>query len=124
MVTSNPILVEQRRGELAESWHRGAVAIVDEHGQLLWGAGDIDRPLLVNSSLKLLQALPFLTTGAADRWVCTDAEIVLAASSQSGRRFQRNALKVWLARIGLSNSARAIAFTGNKMALRCFKWVV
>ena len=39
----NPILVEQTRGPLVESRHRGAFVIVDAAGGVVAAAGDIER---------------------------------------------------------------------------------
>jgi L-asparaginase II len=101
MTEANPVLVEQRRGDYVESAHRGAAVVVDVDGQIIRQIGDVERPLLINSALKLAQALPFIATGAAERWGCNNAEITLAAASQIGQEFQRNVLQAWLARLGL-----------------------
>ena len=40
---SNPILVQIVRGDMVESFFRGAYVIMDADGQIIDAAGDIDR---------------------------------------------------------------------------------
>lgn len=80
----DPVLVEVTRGGLVESVHRGAVAVLDEAGVVVFHAGDIDRAVFPRSAVKALQALPLVETGAADRLGLTDAEIALACASHNG----------------------------------------
>jgi L-asparaginase II len=105
MPDMNSVLVEQRRGNFVESSHRGAAVVVDADNRIIRSLGNVEQPILVNSALKLVQALPFIASGAAERWKCSDAEIALAASSQIGQEFQRNALKAWAARLGLPHTS-------------------
>lgn len=97
---SNPVLVEIFRGERLESFHRGAVAIVDAAGRRVWSAGDVDRPIFGRSSLKMLQALPLVESGAADAFDVSPVELALACASHSGEPMHVDAVSAWLARIG------------------------
>jgi L-asparaginase II len=72
------------RGDTVESRHRGAAAVVDADGRVLWSRGDIERPVFPRSAVKAIQALPLLESGAAERFGLTPAEIALAVSSHSG----------------------------------------
>ena len=65
--SANPVLVEVLRGSTVESRHRGAVAIVDADGALHTALGDVDRLVFPRSAVKVLQALPLVASGAADR---------------------------------------------------------
>lgn len=80
----NPVLVEVTRGRTVESLHRGAIAIVDADGGVAASWGDIDRPVFPRSAVKLLQALPLVESGAADRLGLTDEELALACASHNG----------------------------------------
>ena len=42
-MNANPVLVEVTRGEMVESRHRGAVALVHSNGQTISGIGDVTR---------------------------------------------------------------------------------
>lgn len=104
---SNPVLVEIFRGERLESFHRGAVAIVDAAGQRVWSAGDVDRPIFGRSSLKMLQALPLVESGAADAFGVSPVELALACASHSGEPMHVEAVSAWLARIGCDETCLA-----------------
>jgi L-asparaginase II len=104
---SNPVLVEIFRGERLESFHRGAVAIVDAAGRVVWSAGDVDRPIFGRSSLKMLQALPLVESGAADAFGVSATELALACASHSGEPMHVDAVQAWLARIGCDETCLA-----------------
>jgi L-asparaginase II len=97
---SNPILVELTRGRWLESRHRGAVAIADASGRLVWSAGDVDRPVFGRSALKMLQALPLIESGAAETFNLSPEELALACASHGGEPFHVEAVAAWLQRIG------------------------
>ena len=63
---ANPVVVEAMRGDLVESAHRGAGAVVDADGRVVMAFGDADRPVYPRSAVKALQALPLVASGAAD----------------------------------------------------------
>ncbi|MEK8051476.1 asparaginase [Ideonella sp. DXS22W] len=84
MTTTHPDLVHLLRGPALESFHRGALAIVDAGGAVWRSAGDIDRPVFPRSACKVLQALPLVASGAAEAFGLTDAELALACASHSG----------------------------------------
>ncbi|MGH6872663.1 MAG: asparaginase [Rhizomicrobium sp.] len=96
----NPILVEITRGELVESVHRGAFAIADAGGRILHSAGDIETPVYPRSSLKPVQALPLVESGAADAFGLGTEELALACASHSGEPMHTDRVAAWLARIG------------------------
>ena len=60
----NPVLVEVTRGHSVESRHRGAVAVLDAEGAVVFSLGDIDRPVFPRSAVKGFQALPLVESGA------------------------------------------------------------
>ncbi|MBS0446537.1 MAG: asparaginase [Proteobacteria bacterium] len=101
----NPILVEALRGGALESCHRGAVAIVDADGALRLALGDIDQPVFPRSAIKLLQALPLLTSGAADALGLDDAELALACASHNGEAMHAETAARMLAKAGLDAGA-------------------
>jgi L-asparaginase II len=101
---TNPILVEVTRAELSESAHRGAIAIVDAEGRSRFSLGDVESPVYTRSSLKPIQALPLIESGAAEAYGLSDAEIALACASHSGEAMHTEAVAAWLKRIGLSES--------------------
>ncbi|MGL4404168.1 MAG: asparaginase [Notoacmeibacter sp.] len=81
---SNPILVEILRGGIVESRHRGAVSVFDGDGAKVLSIGDVARPIFPRSACKLIQALPFIETGAADAYGFGNKELSLVCASHSG----------------------------------------
>ncbi len=100
----NPILVEALRGPTVESFHRGAVAVVDDHGRVRWSCGHIERPIFPRSAVKLLQALPLVSSGAADRLGLTQAELALACASHGGEPAHAAGAASMLAKAGVDVS--------------------
>src|SRR5262245_14335179 len=101
---NNPILVEVTRAPLVESEHRGAFAVADANGRLVLFAGDVERPIFPRSSLKPVQAVPLIETGAADAFRVSDEELALACASHSGEPMHTTRVAAWQERIGCSVS--------------------
>jgi L-asparaginase II len=99
---SNPILVEVTRNPLVESVHRGAFAVSDARGRLRLQAGDVERAIFPRSSLKPVQAVPLIETGAADAFGVTDEELALACASHSGEPMHTTRVAQWQERIDCS----------------------
>jgi L-asparaginase II len=97
---ANPVLVEVTRGTLVESIHRGAVAIANAQGEIVFSLGDIEALTYPRSSLKPVQALPLVESGAAEAFGLNDEEIALACASHSGEPMHTSRIATWLARIG------------------------
>ncbi|MFM1816187.1 MAG: hypothetical protein RLZ98_2882 [Pseudomonadota bacterium] len=103
---ANPVLVELTRGGLVESRHRGAVAVVGPDGIML-ALGDVERPVFPRSAIKALQAVPLVTTGAADRFGLTDEHLALACASHSGADYHVKLAAEMLAKGGMTADALA-----------------
>ncbi|WP_181707718.1 asparaginase [Chthonobacter rhizosphaerae] len=99
---SNPVLAEVTRGDLVESRHTGAVAVVDGDGRVVFSVGDIDSPVFPRSAVKAFQALPLIETGAADRFSFGASELALALSSHNGERRHVDTARSMLAAAGLN----------------------
>ncbi len=100
-MTANPILVEAWRGGIVESAHRGAWAVVDADGALHGRQGDIERPVFPRSAIKILQALPLVASGAAERLGLTDEELALACASHGGEDPHVRTAAAMLAKAGV-----------------------
>ena len=96
-----PPLVELLRGGLTESVHRGAVAVCGPDGRRLRGLGHPAMPTFLRSAAKPLQALPVITTGAADRYGLTPSELACMCGSLNGEDFQVAAVLSILGKAGL-----------------------
>ena len=103
----NPILVEVTRGPLVESFHTGAVVVAGPSGATRLSLGDIARPVFPRSAIKLIQALPLIETGAADRFGFGDAEIALACGSHVGAERHVAVGRAMMAQLSLDEAALA-----------------
>jgi L-asparaginase II len=104
---NNPVLVEAVRGGLVESRHRGAVAVADAEGRIVLAIGDVAMPVFPRSAVKPLQALPFVESGAAERYGLGDEELALACASHAGEPGHVEGVARMLAKAGLDESALA-----------------
>ncbi|KXH84071.1 asparaginase [Sporosarcina sp. HYO08] len=77
-------LIDVTRGELVESTHVGHIAVVNSEGTLLYFNGDPDRVTFARSSMKPLQAVPIVETGAMEFYNLDAADLSLACASHSG----------------------------------------
>lgn len=94
-------LVEVWRGPIVESRHRGHLAAVDGDGRLVAFLGDPKTVTYLRSSGKPFQALPLLTSGAAERFRLTEAELAVACGSHSGEDLHAETVARLLEKIGL-----------------------
>jgi L-asparaginase II len=98
-------LVEVTRGSITESRHRGHVVAVDGDGQVVARLGSPETVTYLRSSAKPLQAVPLVSTGAADRFKLTSQEIAVACGSHSGEPLHEETVAAMLAKIGLDEGA-------------------
>ncbi|MBL8859658.1 MAG: asparaginase [Planctomycetes bacterium] len=98
----NPVLVQIWRGEAVESQHRGAWVVCDASGTTIDGVGSWRVPIFARSSVKSLQALPLLETGAAARFEFSDEEVALTLSSHNAEACHTEVVSGLLQRLGLS----------------------
>ncbi len=101
----NPVLVEARRGDVRESAHCGAIAVLDADGSIVASLGDIARPIFPRSAVKLLQAIPLIESGAADRLHLDEEELAIACASHNGEPAHTAVVERMLGRAGLDASA-------------------
>jgi L-asparaginase II len=97
-----PILAKVIRGETVESVHRGHVIAVDGNGNSLFEIGDPRTITFFRSACKPFQAMPLITTGAADEFGFCEDEIALACASHSGEEFHVAIAAMMLEKIGLT----------------------
>src|SRR5688572_11815820 len=98
-------LVEVRRGGITESRHRGHIVAVEPNGNVIASLGSPHNVTFLRSSAKPFQALPLLTTGAADRFGFTDEEVALACASHNGEPIHTKLAASMLEKIGLGQDA-------------------
>src|SRR6266545_6574122 len=98
-------LVEVWRGPIVESLHRGHLVAIDGSGHTLAALGAPGTVTYLRSSGKPFQAIPLITSGAADRFGFTTQEIAIACGSHSGEPVHVETVQAILRKIGLDQSA-------------------
>ena len=123
-----PVLVEFQRGgpDRIETRHRGAVAVVDSQGRLIWQAGDAQQAYALRSTAKPFQLLPLLLDGLdggrGEQPPLAPADLAVMMSSHNGESMHTERIAALLARFGLDPSAlqcgaQSPALTADKEAL-------
>jgi L-asparaginase II len=103
-MTNSEILIEVWRGKTVESVHHGHLAIVDGAGELIASFGNADLVTFMRSAAKPFQAIPFLMSGAPERFGITEREIALACGSHNGEPLHTETAASMLRKAGLSES--------------------
>jgi len=101
MTSSFVPLIETTRGGTPESLHFGAVAVTDLQGRVLAQAGDAHHTVFTRSTLKALQALPFMQSGGARHFSLEPAQLAMLCASHSGEPMHVAQVDTILAKAGL-----------------------
>ena len=100
----NPVVMSEIwRGAFLESVHYGHAVICDDSGQVAKTWGDPDQIILPRSSVKMIQALPLITSGAAEAHRLGPAHLALACASHQGAAIHTDRVQSWLAALGKSD---------------------
>ncbi|MGC1506140.1 MAG: asparaginase [Sulfitobacter sp.] len=91
------------RGPFLESVHSGHAVICDASGEIVEAWGDPTRVILPRSSSKMIQALPLITSGAADKHGLTTEQLALSCASHQGAAIHTDRVGKWLKTLGLSD---------------------
>ena len=94
-------LVDTFRGGTPECRHFGAIAVADTRGRVLAAAGDPQFMTFTRSTLKALQALPFVEGGGPAQLGFTPEQLALLCASHSGEPMHVRQVDAILQRIGL-----------------------
>lgn len=99
---SNAIpMVEHWRGPFLESVHHGHAVVCDAKGEIREAWGDPSALVLPRSSAKMIQALPLIESGAADKAGLGTEQLALACASHQGAEIHVTRVRKWLDDIGL-----------------------
>lgn len=104
MDNSLPVLIEVGRGAIVESRHRGAIVAVEPDGRVVSCLGDDQLIISTRSTIKPIQAIPLVTSNAADHFSLTPRELAVACASHDGEPMHTETIGAMLARAGLSES--------------------
>lgn len=101
---NSEILAKVIRGETIESIHRGHIIILDGDGKEIFTLGNPDFVTFFRSAAKPFQSIPFLLSGAAERFGFSENEIALSCASHSGEKIHVEIAQRMLKKIGLSEA--------------------
>lgn len=105
MMTSAYLPIFQlTRGDIVESIHFGAIAVVDAFGNLVAWYGDPQVVTYLRSSSKPFQALPLVERGGKQHYQLTTQEIALICASHSGTDQHVQVLRSIQAKTGVNES--------------------
>ncbi|MDH7569283.1 MAG: asparaginase, partial [Armatimonadota bacterium] len=99
------LVVEVWRDGLVESEHHIHAAVCDADGRVLRAWGDPGRVAFPRSSLKPLQAMALVESGAAEAAGLNDAEVAIACASHGAEPFHLEVVRSVLAKAGIEESA-------------------
>src|SRR5712691_10668044 len=115
MDTTEPIVVEARRGLMVEATHR-VHAVAVRHGEVVAAAGDPALTCFMRSCSKPLQALPL----ARARGDLTDEDLAIAAASHRATDDQLAAVRALLAKAPASEDELELGPQEGRPADRIF----
>ena len=98
----NPILVENTRGGVVESFHRGSICIVNKEGEIVYSRGNTAQISFPRSALKFFQHIPLLISGAFDNFGFSDEDLALMCGSHNGESMHVEKVEHMLTKLKLS----------------------
>jgi len=93
-------LIQLSRGGLPECVHFGAIAVVNARDALQAFVGNPSLLSFTRSTLKALQALPFMQAGGAQEFGLTPSEVAMLCASHNGEEMHVQAAQSMLAKAG------------------------
>ncbi len=100
-------LAEVWRGPVVESVHFGVAAVANAAGEIVHGWGDPSIVTFPRSSLKPIQTIALVETGAAAKLGLTQRHIALACASHRAEAIHVDLVMKWLAQLDLTEGALA-----------------
>jgi L-asparaginase II len=104
MMQDAEVLLHVTRGAMIECAHRGHIAVADRSGRVFYSAGNPEKMIYARSSMKPIQALPIIESGASDAFGFTEEEIALLCASHNGEEAHTAAAASMLQKMRLSGT--------------------
>jgi L-asparaginase II len=98
-------LIELTRGGTLENQHFGSVAVVNTAGKLVAQAGDPNWLTFTRSTLKALQALPFMEANGPQHFGFSTAQVAMLCASHNGEDMHATQAGDMLGKAGLGTRA-------------------
>ena len=97
----NPILVEVYRANVLESFHRGAICVVNENNEIIFSKGNVEQICYPRSAMKFIQVLPLIVLGGIEKFGFTLQEIAIMCGSHNAEKEHLTVVESILSKIGL-----------------------
>ena len=91
-----------QRGRLTESIHKAKYLIKNSNSKTILSSGHDEDCIYPRSAIKIFQALPFINSGAHEKYSLSEKNLAISCSSHCGESKHINVLKDWLKKINLS----------------------
>ena len=97
-------LIQLNRADTQECLHFGAIAVVNTQGKLIAQAGDPHWVGYTRSTLKALQALPFMQSGGPQHFGFSTGQVAMLCASHGGEAMHVQEAQSMLDKIGLNET--------------------
>ena len=100
-------LIETTRGHTPECHHFGSIVVVNHQGKVQAQVGDPHLMCFTRSTLKALQALPLIESGAADAFAFDSRDLAMTCASHNGEDFHVQQVQSMLDKLKLNRNRLA-----------------
>ena len=100
----NPILVEVYRANVLESFHSGAICVVNENNEIIFSKGNVEQICYPRSAMKFIQVLPLIVLGGIEKYGFTLQEIAIMCGSHNAEQEHLTVVESILSKIGLDKN--------------------
>lgn len=100
----NPILVEVYCANVLESFHRGAICVVNENNEIIFSKGNVEQISYPRSAMKFIQVLPLIVLGGIEKFGFTLQEIAIMCGSHNAEQEHLMVVESILSKIGLNKN--------------------
>ena len=94
--------VSVQRGILTESIHTAKCLVKNSNSKTILSSGHSEELIYPRSAIKIFQALPFINSGAPEKYFLNEKNLAISCSSHCGEPNHLYILRDWLKKINLS----------------------
>lgn len=100
--TPNPVLTERYRNNTLESFHRGAVCILNTDNEIIFSTGNPNQVVFPRSALKFIQQIPLIEEKVHQSLGLSEEEAAITCGSHNGEEFHCEKVRSILGKAGLN----------------------
>jgi len=90
------------RGNIIENFHISYAVVVNDHGKVIFSAGDQNFPSYIRSAAKPFQAVAMLEAGIVDKCGLTNEELALLCSTHNGEVIHVDLLREMMRKVDIT----------------------